>query len=193
MITLKDIEKRILATIEPEAEGLGIEVVRIRMMGGRTPTLQIMIEKTDGGTDVEHCADFSRAISPLLDVHDFIDAKYHLEISTPGIDRPLTRAKDFSKWVGHLAKVELAIPIEGRRRFTGEIISEDNGTVVILLDDGMELEADVSGMTKASLVLTEELIAAAQADGGVPDAEDGAFDDIEEEGDEPDTEEEDEQ
>ena len=193
MITLKDIEKRILATIEPEAEGLGIEVVRIRMMGGRTPTLQIMIEKTDGGTDVEDCADFSRAISPLLDVHDFIDAKYHLEISTPGIDRPLTRAKDFSKWVGHLTKVELAIPIEGRRRFTGEIISEDNGTVVILLDDGMELEADVSGMTKASLVLTEDLIAAAQAEGGVLDAEDGAFDDIEEEGDEPDTEEEDEQ
>lgn len=193
MITLKDIEKRILATIEPEAEGLGIEVVRIRMMGGRTPTLQIMIEKTDGGTDVEDCADFSRAISPLLDVHDFIDAKYHLEISTPGIDRPLTRAKDFSKWVGHLTKVELAIPIEGRRRFTGEIISEDNGTVVILLDDGMELEADVSGMTKASLVLTEELIAATQADGGVPDAEDGAFDDIEEEGDAPDSEEEDEQ
>lgn len=172
---------------------MGIEVVRIRMMGGRTPTLQIMIEKTDGGTDVEHCADFSRAISPLLDVHDFIDAKYHLEISTPGIDRPLTRAKDFSKWVGHLTKVELAIPIEGRRRFTGEIISEDNGTVVILLDDGMELEADVSGMTKASLVLTEDLIAAAQAEGGVLDAEDGAFDDIEEEGDEPDTEEEDEQ
>ena len=193
MITLKDIEKRILATIEPEAEGLGIEVVRIRMMGGRTPTLQIMIEKTDGGTDVEDCADFSRAISPLLDVPDFIDAKYHLEISTPGIDRPLTRAKDFSKWVGHLTKVELAIPIEGRRRFTGEIISEDNGTVVILLDDGMELEADVSGMTKASLVLTEELIAATQADGGVPDAEDGAFDDIEEEGDAPDSEEEDEQ
>ena len=76
LITIKEIEKRILSTITPEAEAMGLEVVRIRMMGGKVPTLQIMIDKTDGGTDVEDCADFSRAISPLLDVHDFVDAKY---------------------------------------------------------------------------------------------------------------------
>ena len=171
---------------------MGLEVVRIRMMGGKVPTLQIMIDKTDGGTDVEDCADFSRAISPLLDVHDFVDAKYHLEVSTPGIDRPLTRAKDFATWEGHLAKVELAMPLNGRRRFQGEILSEKDGVVTILLEDESELEASVSEMSKASLVLTEELIAAAQAKGDLPDAEDGAFDEINEEGDEPDIEEEDE-
>lgn len=192
MITIKAIEDRILKAIEPEATSMGIEIVRIRMMGGRTPTLQIMIEKSEGGTDVEDCADFSRAISPLLDVHDFVDAKYHLEISTPGIDRPLTRAKDFATWIGHLAKVELQIPLDGRRRFQGEITGEENGVVTLLLEDETELEANVSEMSKASLVLTEELISAAQAKGDLPDAEDGAFDEIEEEGDEPDTEEEDE-
>ena len=171
---------------------MGLEVVRIRMMGGRTPTLQIMVEKSEGGTDVEDCASFSRAISPLRDVHDVVDAKYHLEVSTPGIDRPLTRAKDFASWIGHLAKVELQIPIEGRRRFQGEITSENDGVVTLQLDDGLELEAEVAGMSKASLVLTEELISAAQALGDLPDAEDGAFDEIEEEGDEPDTIEEDE-
>ncbi|MAK59808.1 MAG: ribosome maturation factor RimP [Ponticaulis sp.] len=192
MITIKAIEERILKAVTPEAESMGLEVVRIRMMGGRTPTLQIMVEKSEGGTDVEDCASFSRAISPLLDVHDFVDAKYHLEVSTPGIDRPLTRAKDFAAWIGHLAKVELQIPIEGRRRFQGEITSENNGVVTLQLDDGLELEAEVDGMSKASLVLTEELISAAQEMGDLPDAEQGGFDEIEEEGDEPDTIEEDE-
>ena len=189
MITIKEIEKRILKTIEPEADAMGIEIVRVRMMGGQVPTLQLMIEKTEGGTDVEDCASFSRAISPLLDVHDFVDNKYHLEVSTPGIDRPLTRAKDFATWTGHLAKVELAMPIDGRRRFTGEIISENDGTVILHMEDETELEAHISEMSKASLVLTDELIDAAQARGGVPDAEDGSFDEIEEEGDEPDMEE----
>ena len=192
MITIKAIEDRILKAIEPEAEAMGLEVVRIRMMGGRTPTLQIMVEKSEGGTDVEHCAKFSRAISPLLDVHDFVDAKYHLEISTPGIDRPLTRAKDFAAWIGHLAKVELQIPVDGRRRFQGEITGEENGVVTLLLDDETELEANVSEMSKASLVLTDELISAALAKGEILDAEEGEFDEIEEEGEEPDTEEEDE-
>tara|TARA_Y100000052_G_scaffold22006_1_gene22428 strand:- start:26827 stop:27408 length:582 start_codon:yes stop_codon:yes gene_type:complete len=192
LITIKAIEERILKAVTPEAESMGLEVVRIRMMGGRTPTLQIMVEKSEGGTDVEDCASFSRAISPLLDVHDFVDAKYHLEVSTPGIDRPLTRAKDFAAWIGHLAKVELQIPIEGRRRFQGEITSENNGVVTLQLDDGLELEAEVDGMSKASLVLTEELISAAQEMGDLPDAEQGGFDEIEEEGDEPDTIEEDE-
>ncbi|HBJ94106.1 ribosome maturation factor RimP [Ponticaulis sp.] len=190
MITIKGIEERILKSIEPEAEALGLEVVRIRMMGGRTPTLQIMVEKTNGGTDVEDCAKFSRAISPALDVHDFIDNKYHLEVSTPGIDRPLTRAKDFARWAGHLAKVELSMPIDGRRRFQGVITEEADGVVKLQLDDDTELEANVADMSKASLVLTDELIDLAQAQGELADVEDGSFDEIEEEGDAPDTEEE---
>lgn len=166
MRTIKDNERRILNAIEPEAEAMGIEIVRVRMMGGKTPTLQLMIEKSEGGTDVEDCADFSHAISPLLDVVDPVSGAYHLEVSTPGIDRPLTRAKDFSKWVGHLAKIELKIPApNGQRRFTGELTEEKDGVIKLLLDDETELECAVDEMSKASLVLTEELIEAARKAG----------------------------
>lgn len=195
MRTIKEIENRILNAIEPEAEALGIEIVRVRMMGGQTPTLQLMIERTEGGTDVEHCASFSRAISPLLDVVDPVSGNYHLEVSTPGIDRPLTRAKDFARWVGHLAKVELKMPVEnGRRRFTGELIEEKDGIVRILLDDETELECAVEDMSKASLVLTEELIEAAKLDGSLaPQPGDEDFDAFEtDDGEEPDMTEEEE-
>lgn len=168
---------------------MGIEIVRVRMMGGKTPTLQFMIEKSEGGTDVEHCADFSRAISPLLDVLDPVSGNYHLEVSTPGIDRPLTRAKDFARWVGHLAKVELKIPLPtGQRRFTGELTEEKDGVVKILLDDETELEASVDDMSKASLVLTEELIEAAEREGSLaPQPGEEGFDELEtDEGEDPD-------
>lgn len=169
---------------------MGIEVVRVRMMGGRTPTLQFMIEKSEGGTDVEDCADFSRAISPLLDVLDPVTSNYHLEVSTPGIDRPLTRPKDFARWVGHLAKIELKIPVEGgRRRFSGELTGEKDGVVTLLLEDETELECAVEDMSKASLVLTEELIDAAKADGSLaPQPGDADFEDFEtDDGEEPET------
>ena len=194
LITLNDKENRILETVLPEAESMGIEVVRVRLMGGRTPTLQFMIEKTDGPAGVEDCAKFSRALSPLLDVHDFVDGKYHLEVSTPGIDRPLTRPKDFVRWVGHLAKVELKMPLEsGRRRFTGELTSTEEGIVKLLLEDETELEAEFGDISKSSLVLTEELISAAEADGLLmPDPEEGEFDEIEQDGDDPETDEEEE-
>ncbi len=188
MRTIKDVERRILEAVEPEAEAMGIEIVRVRMMGGQTPTLQFMIEKSEGGTDVEHCADFSRGISPLLDVLDPVSGNYHLEVSTPGIDRPLTRAKDFARWVGHLAKVELKIPLpSGQRRFTGELTEEKDGVIKLRLDDDTELEAHVDDMSKASLVLTEELIEAAQAQGTLgPQPGDEGFDELEtDDGDEP--------
>ena len=166
---------------------MGMEVVRVRMMGGKTPTLQFMVEKSEGGTDVEDCADFSRAISPVLDVLDPVDGGYHLEVSTPGIDRPLTRAKDFARWTGHLAKVELKIPIDGRRRFTGALTEEKDGVIKMQLDDDTELECAVDDLSKASLVLTDELIEAAKADGslGLQPGDEG-FEDFEtDEGDEP--------
>jgi ribosome maturation factor RimP len=191
----KDIEQRILDAIEPEAEGMGLEIVRVRLTGGRTPTLQLMVEKTEGGTDVEHCADFSRAISPLLDVFDPVSGNYHLEVSTPGIDRPLTRAKDFTRWQGHLAKVELKMPVEtGQRRFTGELTGEDDGTIRLLLDDESELECTIDDIAKASLVLTEELIAAAKAEGTLaPQPGDEDFEGLEtDEGEEPESTEEEE-
>ena len=115
---LSEIEKRILSIIEPEAEDLGFSIVRIRLMGSRTPVLQIMAERvSDGAMGVEDCATLSRALSPVLDVEDPIASEYNLEVSSPGIDRPLTRVGDFANWVGHEVRVEIGMPIDGRKRF----------------------------------------------------------------------------
>mgnify|MGYP001795763534 FL=1 len=153
----------------PLARELGLEVVRIRVMGGNRPLLQIMIEKAGGApTDVEDCATFSRNLSPILEAEDPISEAYRLEVSTPGIDRPLTRVGDFSRWAGHLVKVELTMPLDGRRRFQGIIQREDENGVAVLLDDESELVAQVHEMAKASLILTDELIDAAATDGTLP-------------------------
>ena len=154
---------------DPLANELGLEVVRIRIMGGNRPLLQIMIEKAGGApTDVEDCATFSRNLSPILEAEDPISEAYRLEVSTPGIDRPLTRVGDFGRWIGHLAKIELIMPLEGRRRFQGIIRREDDAGVAIELDDESELVAHVHEMSKASLILTDELIDAAASDGTLP-------------------------
>ena len=154
---------------DPLATELGLEIVRIRIMGGKRPLLQIMIEKAGGAaTDVEDCATFSRNLSPILEAEDPISEAYRLEVSTPGIDRPLTRVGDFRRWVGHLAKIELTMPLQGRRRFQGVIQREDESGVAIELDDESELVAQVHEMSKASLVLTDELIDAAATDGTLP-------------------------
>ena len=169
MITLSPQEDRILAMADPLATELGLEVVRIRVMGGNRPLLQIMIEKAGGApTDVEDCATFSRNLSPILEAEDPISEAYRLEVSTPGIDRPLTRVGDFGRWIGHLAKIELIMPLEGRRRFQGIIRREDDAGVAIELDDESELVAQVHEMSKASLILTDELIDAAASDGTLP-------------------------
>ena len=169
MITLTPQEARILDMSQPVLEELGLEIVRVRIMGSKRPLLQIMIEKVGGApTDVEDCASFSRLISPVLEAEDPIADAYRLEVSTPGIDRPLTRKGDFGRWVGHLAKVELAMPIDGRRRFQGTILREDADGVAIDLGDDNELVAQVSDMSKASLVLTDALIGEAFAAGTAP-------------------------
>jgi ribosome maturation factor RimP len=169
LITLSPQEDRIFAMADPLASELGLEIVRIRIMGGNRPLLQIMIEKAGGApTDVEDCATFSRNLSPILEAEDPITEAYRLEVSTPGIDRPLTRVGDFGRWVGHLVKVELTMPLEGRRRFQGIIRREDDAGVAIELDDESELVAQVHEMSKASLILTDELIDAAASDGTLP-------------------------
>jgi len=169
MIALTEQERRLLDIIRPVADGLGMDVVRLRVSGGRRPHLQIMAEKAGGApTDVEDCARLSRALSPVLEEADPIPEAYLLEVSTPGIDRPLTRPGDFGRWIGHTARVELARPIDGRRRFTGTIVSEDDAGVHLELDDETELVAGVHEMSRASLVLTDELIEAARASGNLP-------------------------
>ncbi|OYW88700.1 MAG: ribosome maturation factor RimP [Hyphomonas sp. 32-62-5] len=169
MIVLTEQERRLLSLVQPVAEGIGMEIVRLRVQGGRRPHLQIMAERAGGApTDVEDCARLSRALSPTLDAADPISEAYTLEVSTPGIDRPLTRPGDFARWVGHAVKIELARPIDGRRRFTGIITGEDNDGARIELDDETELVAGIHEMSRASLVLTDELIEAARAAGNLP-------------------------
>ena len=169
MIALTEQERQILALVTPVAESLGMEIVRLRIQGGRRPHLQIMAEREGGApTNVEDCASLSRAIAPVLDEADPIKEAYALEVSTPGIDRPLTREGDFARWVGHTAKVELARPIDGRRRFTGLITGEDEDGAHIELDDETELVAHVHEMSRASLILTDALIDAARAAGTLP-------------------------
>ena len=169
MIASSEQEKRILALIEPQASGLGMEIVRVRVMGGKRPLLQIMTEKAGGApTDVEDCAKLSRAMSDVLDADDPITDRYTLEVSTPGIDRPLTRPGDFARWTGQAAKLELIRPLDNRRKFKGVITAEKDGTVTLQLDDETELEARIDELAKASLILTDKLIDAARNAGTLP-------------------------
>ena len=153
-----ELETRILGMIEPSATALGLDIVRIRVTGSRRPTLQIMAEKPDGTVDVEDCAKLSRRISPILETEDPIAGEYALEVSSPGIDRPLTRVGDFGKWVGHEVRIEIAYPVDGRRRFHGFIDAEKDGVVTVTLKEGGVAAIPVSEMSKAHLVLTDKLI-----------------------------------
>jgi len=125
-----------------------------------------MAERPDGTMTVERCARLSRAISPVLEAEDPISSEYNLEVSSPGIDRPLTRRGDFAKWLGHEVKVELSSPnAEGRKRFHGVIVGETDGVAALDLKDGGSAAIAVDDMSKATLVLTEKLIQEARAKG----------------------------
>ncbi len=148
--------------VEPSLSAMGYEIVRIMIMGKHTPTLQIMAErKDDQPMTVEDCADISRQISAVLDVEDPIRSAYTLEVSSPGLDRPLTRPKDFQRFAGYEAKLETRFPIDGRRKFTGKLIGID-GEVVKLKDDAGEVSLPYAQIHKAKLVLTDELLRQAQ-------------------------------
>jgi ribosome maturation factor RimP len=153
-----DILRRIEEIIAPTVAGMGFELVRVSMSRGGG-TLQIMVEPADGRPmDVEDCATVSRALSAVLDVEDPIQSAYTLEVSSPGIDRPLTREKDYLRWVGHLARLETAVPIEGRRRFKGTLLGVAGGVVRLKLEDGIETDMPLSAVTRAKLELTDALL-----------------------------------
>ena len=157
---------RVAAIVEPVIEQLGYRLVRVRVSGAEGCTVQIMAERPDGSMTVEDCESVSRAISPVLDVADPIDQAYRLEISSPGIDRPLVRKSDFERYAGHLAKVETAMPVNGRRRFRGVLIGTEGEAARIRRDDAAEGEQvevllPIDEMSEAKLVLTEELVAEA--------------------------------
>ena len=146
--------------IKDPLEEMGLWVVRVRMMGGDEATiLQIMIDRLDGSlVDVKNCENASHMISALMDVEDPITNAYDLEVSTPGIDRPLVRAQDWTKYVGHLTKAELRnSTAEGRRRFKGTIVSFENDIIVLELDNS-QVEIEFNEIETASLVLTDELL-----------------------------------
>jgi len=157
-LALTDILRRIEDIVQPTITGMGFELVRVSMSRGGG-TLQIMIEPADGRPmDVEDCATLSRALSAVLDVEDPISNAYTLEVSSPGIDRPLTRPKDFTRWVGHLVRVETAQPVDGRRRFKGMLVGFEDDTVKLKLEDGQEAQVPLAAVSRAKLEMTDALL-----------------------------------
>jgi ribosome maturation factor RimP len=155
---------RVAAIAEPVARDLGFRLVRVKISGRDGCTVQVMAERPDGEMSVDDCADLSRALSPVLDVEDPIDRAYNLEISSPGIDRPLVRRSDFQRWAGHEAKIELAVALDGRKRFRGRIAGLDGETVrVALLEqpEGEVAAVPLADIAEARLVLTDDLVTAA--------------------------------
>ena len=149
--------------IAPALDAMGYDIVRVMLSGSRQGLLQIMAErKSDGGMTVEDCATVSRAVSALLDVEDPIEGAYSLEVSSPGLDRPLTRLADFERFKGLEARVEMQLPIDGRRRFTGRLEGVRGEQVLIATEQGAA-ELPFADLARAKLLLTDELLAAHQA------------------------------
>ena len=163
LISEPGLPARVAAIIEPVIEQLGYRLVRVRVSGAEGCTVQIMAERPDGTMTVEDCEAVSRALSPVLDVADPIEQAYRLEISSPGIDRPLVRRSDFERYAGHLAKIETTIPFQGRKRFRGMLAGTEGDAVRIRRDDAGEGEPEevvlpIEEMREAKLVLTDELV-----------------------------------
>ncbi len=161
LIAKAAIDRRIAEIIGPVIEDMGFELVRVRLMSGKEQTLQVMAQKPDGSIEVDECADISTAISAVLDVEDPIVEAYTLEVSSPGIDRPLTRLKDFDLWAGYEAKLETTELVDGRRRFKGALAGTENDEVLITIEEQGEdltLGLKFDWLSDAKLVLTDELI-----------------------------------
>ena len=150
-------EEKVIAAIEPAAAELGYRLVRVRLSGLRRKRLQIMAERADGQMALEDCARLSRALSPVLDAADPIAGEYDLEVSSPGVDRPLVRLEDFARFAGHEAKLETARMIDGRKRFKGVLAGVDGDVVKIALAEG-EASIPFDWLAEARLVLTDKLI-----------------------------------
>lgn len=163
LITETGIDQRLAEIIEPVIMGMDYQLVRVRLLNQNGLTLQIMCEKPDGTMTVEDCEKVSTAVSPVLDVEDPLDKAYHLEVSSPGIDRPMVRISDFRRWQGHLVKVETSILVDNRKRFRGKIVD--------VTDEGFTLERDqiaygeepkvtipFSTLADGKLILTDDLI-----------------------------------
>ena len=162
LIAKTAIDRRLAEIIQPVIEGMGFELVRLRLQGGKTATLQIMADRPEGGINVDDCAEISTAVSATLDVEDPLEDAYHLELSSPGIDRPLTRLKDFATFEGYDARLETNQPIDGRKRFKGVLAGVDGEEVLLnIVEHGETVTVGLNFdlLSDAKLLLTDELIA----------------------------------
>jgi ribosome maturation factor RimP len=166
LITEQGVAARVAAIAEPVLAGLGFRLVRVRLSGLAGCTVQIMAERADGTMTIEGCETISRALSPVLDVADPIDRAYHLEVSSPGMDRPLVRRSDFERHAGNRVRIEMAVGIDGRRRFRGLLLRLEGEAARIHRDDAAPGEASevllrIDEMAEAKVMLSEAQIAAA--------------------------------
>ncbi|MCB2094315.1 MAG: ribosome maturation factor RimP [Rhodobacteraceae bacterium] len=185
LIAKTAMDRRLAEIVTPAINGLGFELVRIRLMGGAHKTLQIMADRPEGGIDVADCARISTAVSAVLDVEDPIEDAFTLEVSSPGIDRPLTRLKDFDIWADYEARIETDEMIDGRKRFKGMLRGTEGDEVLIEIPEGT-IGLKFGWLADAKLILTDDLIAEMlrQKKAGMIE-DDSAFDDIEEDTDAP--------
>jgi ribosome maturation factor RimP len=163
LIVETGLDRRVADIIEPTIEQIGYRLVRVRLSAQNGSTLQIMAERPDGTMTVEDCEKVSTAVSPVLDVEDPIDKAYHLEVSSPGIDRPMVRKSDFTRWLGHLVKCETSILVDNRKRFRGKITAADENGFTIERDQpayGEEPTVVIpfTALAEGKLILTDELI-----------------------------------
>ncbi len=153
------LEARVAHVVAPVIEGLGYRLVRVKISGRDGTTVQVMAERPDGTMAIEDCEEISRNLSPVLDVDDPMDRPYHLEVSSPGMDRPLVRRSDFIRAIGHDAKVELAVPLNGRKRFEGTIAGVNDSLRLTVASEGeTEVSLPLGDIGEAKLVLTEALV-----------------------------------
>ena len=171
LVAVSQVDRRISRIVGPVVDRMGYDLVRLRYGGGRRKTLQIMAERRGGGMEVDDCAEISRAVSSALDVEDPIREGYTLEVSSPGIDRPLTRLTDFETWAGHVAKLETAEPIDGRRRFQGRIGPVSGNEIILDTQDGPK-GISFEALSSAKLVITDDLLKAAADDRKAEDSPD---------------------
>ena len=158
LIAKSAMDRRLAEIVAPVIEDMGFELVRLRLMSGKTHTLQIMAERPEGGIEVDECGEISTAVSAILDVEDPLDETYTLEVGSPGIDRPLTRLKDFETYEGYDAKVETSELSDGQKRFRGILAGVEGEEVLINLEQGT-IGLQFDWLADAKLVLTDELIA----------------------------------
>ncbi|SLN10962.1 Ribosome maturation factor RimP [Aquimixticola soesokkakensis] len=158
LIAKTAIDRRLAEIVGPVIEDMGFELVRVRLMSStKSKTLQIMAERPDGGIEVDECAEISTAVSAILDVEDPVEDEYTLEVSSPGIDRPLTRMKDFATFEGYEARIETTEMIDGRRRFKGELAGVEGDEVLINIEEGT-VGLHFDWLSDAKLILTDDLI-----------------------------------